>query len=67
MEKELLTRKELRSLLGVSAWTIRQLELKGELPRVQMGPQKLRYRMEDVKKLIEPVSVKRERAKWDDK
>ena len=50
--RQLMTAGEVADLLGVSSQTVRRLDRRGELPRVQIG-RSTRYRPEDVACLIQ--------------
>lgn len=54
----LLTRRDLSEFIGVSDRTLRRWEQKGYLPRVKIG-NSVRYKMNDVRKLIEDLRSKR--------
>ena len=51
--KPLMTREEVAEALKVSTWTVRRYEQRGVLPRVELSEHAIRYRHEDVDKLIE--------------
>ena len=53
MSSSLLTKKEVCELLQVSTYTIDRLHKLGLLPRVQISSRTIRFRIEDLKKLIE--------------
>lgn len=50
--KRLLTLQEAASYLGLSPWTVRELQWKGRLPRVRLS-RKLLFDREDLDRLIE--------------
>ena len=51
---ELLTRKEVAEWLGVSPPTVSCMAHEGRLPYSLVG-KRMRFRMEDVRRLVEPV------------
>jgi len=60
--ERLMTRAEVADMLRVSERTIRRLERRGSLPRVELSEVGIRYLKEDVDNLIKNRRV--ERATW---
>ncbi len=56
-----MKREEVCDLLKVSHDTVRRYEQRGQLPCVVLSKHTIRYRTEDVEKLIEDWSCKRRR------
>ena len=57
----LLTRRDVCEILKVSHDTVRRYEQRGQLPCIALSKHTIRYRNEDVQKLIEDWSCKRRR------
>jgi len=55
---DLLTKKDIREKLGVSNQTIWRWHKAGKLPEVRFSRKNIRYRPEDVQKLIEEHLMK---------
>jgi excisionase family DNA binding protein len=54
---ELLTTREVAEALRVDARTIERWAEQGRLPRIQIAPKTVRYRVEDVAALIRPTKA----------
>ncbi len=57
--KSLMKREEVAEYLNVSTKTVRRFEERGQLPRIDLSRTSIRYRPEDVEKLLEELTRKR--------
>jgi|ETNmetMinimDraft_18_1059904.scaffolds.fasta_scaffold129707_1 excisionase family DNA binding protein len=57
--KPLMKREEVAEYLKVSTKTVRRFEERGQLPRIDLSRTSIRYRPEDVEKLLEELTRKR--------
>ncbi len=58
--KEILTRKEIMELFGISLSTVIRWEKQGILRPIKLSPRKIVYKKEDIERLLEERRIEKQ-------
>ncbi|MCD6143670.1 helix-turn-helix domain-containing protein [Thermococcus sp.] len=58
--KEILTRKEIMELFGISLSTVIRWEKQGILKPIKLSPRKIVYKKEDIERLLEERRIEKQ-------